>query len=968
MANNNFSQTAAFIWSVADSLRGGFRQSQYGSVILPFTLLRRLECALEPSKEAVLAEHERIKAINLPEEVKETFLLRATQSSAQPDGLPFFNTSPTNLGKMGQSNIKANLEKYVQSFSKDAREIFEHFKFDEFVGLLEDANLLYKVVKKFATIDLSPRKISNYEMGLVFEELIRRFAESSRESFGEHYTPKDIVRLTTSLVLTKDDDELCKEGAIRTLYDPTAGMGGFLSYGMEYVNELAPISLMCVFGQEINPESYAICKADMLMKGQDVSNIKLGNTLSDDKLQSNRFDYILSNPPFGLQWGNIENQIKNEYQKEGFGGRFGAGVPRLMDATLLFVLHTISKLKDKSEGGSRAGIIVNSACLFGGDASSGESEIRRYILDSDLLESIVFLPKNMFYNTSLQPFVLIFDSNKSEIRKQKIQLIDASDFGLRLKKSIGMKSVFLDDNSISELIDIYSDFKDCSGCKVVNNSDFKYRQVKVGLNSRKFEYEKVPFNVDVSSYLSDFLSDIHEGYEIDRCYVDEKDNLIGKVGVEFSFDIVNKLSNETGKQFRYYFKEGDDSWDIAISKKWNKVIFKDSEEHNDIDKVKYYYFSLNFDFDIDYLKYFFNSDKWKSWLITYNYDGVLNSPNKYSTLRKNIYFPDFVEQQKIASILDETAKWKQRLATLESDLWMEEKSDYNLDLYKLPVEKDLHSRVIELAPYPFANIMHHYGSISEYDYKARYEILLKLFECLSVFSVSVALGFVEKESGIDIVIDILKKQKRFLKNASFGVWSKLLSEIAKDYSHLSDKSLLVNVIFNDKLLELFEQSVKIRNDTSGHGSYPTKFAARETFRKVDKLYLDFLDLFHDIFRNYCLVKPISGVWDESKYTYELEEYSGLGSYPFGLIKMLSETPFADNELYFISSQNSEEKVKLFPFIRLIDLEEDSGLEAFYFYSKILTDKEDAEFVFISHQQIHKQKQLHKNIRLEAIYS
>ncbi|TOB31418.1 restriction endonuclease subunit S domain-containing protein, partial [Vibrio parahaemolyticus] len=264
---------------------------------------------------------------------------------------------------------------------------------------------------------------------------------------------------------------------------------------------------------------------------------------------------------------------------------------------------------------------------------------------------------------------------------------------------------------------IYSDFKDCSGCKVVNNSDFKYRQVKVGLNSRKFEYEKVPFNVDVSSYLSDFLSDIHEGYEIDRCYVDEKDNLIGKVGVEFSFDIVNKLSNETGKQFRYYFKEGDDSWDIAISKKWNKVIFKDSEEHNDIDKVKYYYFSLNFDFDIDYLKYFFNSDKWKSWLITYNYDGVLNSPNKYSTLRKNIYFPDFVEQQKIASILDETAKWKQRLATLESDLWMEEKSDYNLELYKLPVEKDLHSRVIELAPYPFANIMHHYGSISECDYK-----------------------------------------------------------------------------------------------------------------------------------------------------------------------------------------------------------------------------------------------------------
>nr|WP_275358290.1 type I restriction-modification system subunit M N-terminal domain-containing protein [Xenorhabdus bovienii] len=277
MSDTNFSQTAAFIWSVADLLRGDFKQSQYGRVILPFTLLRRLECVLAATKDAVVAEAEKLKTSRLPEEAKEKFLLRAS-------GLTFFNSSPMDLGKMGQNDIKDNLENYIQSFSRDAREIFGHFNFSEFVSLLQDANLLYKVVKKFATTDLSPKKISNHDMGLVFEELIRRFAESSNETAGEHFTPRDIVRLTTSLVFMEDDEALSKDGIIRTIYDPTAGTGGFLSSGMEYVHELNPNAVMRAFGQELNPESYAICKADMLIKGQDVSRIKLGNTLSNDQL------------------------------------------------------------------------------------------------------------------------------------------------------------------------------------------------------------------------------------------------------------------------------------------------------------------------------------------------------------------------------------------------------------------------------------------------------------------------------------------------------------------------------------------------------------------------------------------------------------------------------------------------------------------------------------------------------------
>ena len=456
MSNNNFSQVAAFIWSVADLLRGDFKQSQYGRVILPFTLLRRLECVLAESKAAVVAEHERIQPLNLPEDAQEKFLLRATNE------LAFFNTSPMDLGKMGQTDIKANLKTYVQSFSKDAREIFEHFKFDEFVGLLDDANLLYKVVKMFATTDLSPEAVSNHEMGLVFEELIRRFAEGSNETAGEHFTPRDIVRLTTSLVFMEDDEALSKEGIIRTIYDPTAGTGGFLSSGMEYVLELNPNAVMRAFGQELNPESYAICKADMLIKGQDVSRIKLGNTLSNDQLSQDKFDYMLSNPPFGVDWKKIEADIKDEHQVKGFDGRFGAGLPRVSDGSLLFLMHLISKMRNRDQAndqGSRIGIILNGSPLFTGSAGSGESEIRRYILEADLLEAIIALPNDMFYNTGIATYIWVLSNKKDAERKGKVQLIDGSNLYSKMRKSLGSKRNEMSEDDIKTIIRSFGDFE-----------------------------------------------------------------------------------------------------------------------------------------------------------------------------------------------------------------------------------------------------------------------------------------------------------------------------------------------------------------------------------------------------------------------------------------------------------------------------------------------------------------------------
>ncbi|MCP4989547.1 MAG: N-6 DNA methylase [Colwellia sp.] len=431
--NQTPNNLAAFCWSIADLLRGDFKQSQYGRIILPFTLLRRLEGVLEESKDAVLAEYEKIQKINLPEEAQEKLLLRAT------GGLNFFNTSKMNMSKLGESDIKANLESYIQAFSKDAREIFEYFNFAEFISQLNDADLLWKVVQRVRTTDLSPKVISNHDMGLTFEELIRRFAEGSNETAGEHFTPRDIVRLTTSLVFMKDDDALTKSGTIRTIYDPTVGTGGFLSSGMEYVHELNPQAVIRAYGQELNPESYAICKAGMLMKGQDVTNIKLGNTLSNDQLYDDKFDYMLSNPPFGVDWKKIDAIIKDENTLKGFDGRFGAGLPRVSDGSLLFLMHLLSKLRDASEGGGRIGIILNGSPLFTGGAGSGESEIRRYILEADLLETIVALPTDMFYNTGNASYVWVLSNKKSDERKGKVQLINGVNLYGKMRKSLGSK-------------------------------------------------------------------------------------------------------------------------------------------------------------------------------------------------------------------------------------------------------------------------------------------------------------------------------------------------------------------------------------------------------------------------------------------------------------------------------------------------------------------------------------------------
>ena len=468
---------SAFIWSVADLLRGDYKQSDYGKVILPFTVLRRLDCVLEATKPAVLAELADKEKLGVN---PEPFLLRKA-------GQSFYNTSTLDLKKLlgDPDHIAQNLFSYVQAFSPAVRDVFERFEFHTQVERLAKAGLLYQVTEKFAQIDLHPEAVSNMQMGLVFEELIRKFAEISNETAGEHFTPREVIRLMVNLIFIEDDAILSKPGVVRTIYDPTAGTGGMLSVAGEYLAAHNPQARLTVFGQELNPESYAICKADMLIKGQDVANIAFGNTLSDDGHANKKFDYMLANPPFGVEWKKVEKEVRKEHEQLGYNGRFGPGLPRVSDGSMLFLLHLLSKMRPSSEGGSRFGIVLNGSPLFTGGAGSGESEIRRYVLENDLCEAIVGLPTDMFYNTGISTYIWIISNRKPEARKGKVQLIDASGMWQKMRKSLGSKRKELSDAHIERITRLFGDFVEAQEddgtpiSRIFDNEAFGYHSITV---------------------------------------------------------------------------------------------------------------------------------------------------------------------------------------------------------------------------------------------------------------------------------------------------------------------------------------------------------------------------------------------------------------------------------------------------------------------------------------------------------
>lgn len=472
---NGFQDKVNFIWNIAELLRGPYKKEQYGDVILPMSVLRRFDSVLADTKQAVLEKYE---------DLKKTKLQTVDPVLNTVSGQQFNNTSLFDFEKLlaDPDNIASNLRNYINGFSKNARDIIEHFDFDTHISKLDENDLLYLVLAEFTKIDLHPDRVSNLEMGYVFEELIRRFSEHGEA--GDHYTPREVIRLIVNILLGNASEDLTVPGKVTTVYDCAAGTGGMLSVAEQYLQDLNPGIQVEVFGQELNPQSYAICKADMMIKGHDAANIVLGDSFTKDGHAGESYRYMLTNPPFGVEWKKASKVIRQEHETMGYNGRFGAGLPRISDGSLLFLQHLISKMKQDEEG-SRIGIIFNGSPLFTGDAGSGESEIRRWIIENDMLEGIIALPDQLFYNTGISTYVWIVTNRKNSdpangpVRTGKVQLVNAVDFYQKMRKSLGSKRNEISDEQIDEISRIYAEFKEGEHCKIFDNEDFGFHKIVV---------------------------------------------------------------------------------------------------------------------------------------------------------------------------------------------------------------------------------------------------------------------------------------------------------------------------------------------------------------------------------------------------------------------------------------------------------------------------------------------------------
>ena len=465
----NFNGKVNFIWKIAELLRGPYKPEKYGDVILPMVVLRRFDCLLEKTKETVV---EKAKTVDI-----EIILNRTA-------GHGFSNKSQFDFKKLldDSDNIKANFESYIQGFSSNIREIIENFEFEKEIKKLDDNNLLFLVIKEFNSINFHPDVVSNQEMGYIFEELIRRFSENAEA--GDHYTPREVIKLMVNLIFAGKEKELTTPGSIFTVGDFACGTGGMLSVATNYIKKLNPKAQVEVFGQEINNQSYAICKSDILIKGQQEKNIVFGNSFTADGHRELKVRYALMNPPFGVDWKKDKDFIEKERKEYGINTRFGAGLPRTSDGSLLFLQHMLSKMVD-DEKGSRMAIVFNGSPLFTGDAGSGESEIRRWVIEKDLLEGIIALPTDLFYNTGIATYIWVLTNRKNEdllngpIRKGKIQLIDATSFSKKMRKSLGKKRNEISDADINKIVRIYGDFKENEYCKIFDNKEFGFLKVTI---------------------------------------------------------------------------------------------------------------------------------------------------------------------------------------------------------------------------------------------------------------------------------------------------------------------------------------------------------------------------------------------------------------------------------------------------------------------------------------------------------
>ena len=506
----NHQEISSFIWRVCDDeLRGLFKPHEYGDIILPFVVLRRLDCLIEPHKDEVVKQYNELLQSGIDD---------PTPIIRKKTGLNFFNYSPYDLTRLKSdpNGLKINFPNYLNGYSDNVHQILENFQLDKPVEKLIKNKKLYSLIDKFTEVDLHPDKIDNHTMGSIFEELLRKFSEMSNETSGEHYTPRDIVKLLVSLVFSGDEDNLKGEGIIRSIFDPCCGTGGMITIGKEWVNENISDDVMFqLYGQELNPQTFSICKSDFLITGEDPERIKLGSSLSNDQHEGRTFDYMITNPPFGVSWKSEQSYIDEESKNP--LGRFSVGTPRSSDGSLLFLQHMISKMKPE---GSRIGVVFNGSPLFTGDSGSGESEIRKWIIENDWLECVVSLPDSLFFNTGITTYIWIVSNKKKPNRKGKVQLIDGSSLFKTMKKSLGSKRKYMDDDQTQQILNSYSSFEESEISKIFDNEFFGYTKVTIEQplkengevvrkkdgtlkpDSKLRDSERIPLSEDIEEYFN----------------------------------------------------------------------------------------------------------------------------------------------------------------------------------------------------------------------------------------------------------------------------------------------------------------------------------------------------------------------------------------------------------------------------------------------------------------------------------
>ncbi|WP_176058990.1 class I SAM-dependent DNA methyltransferase [Paraburkholderia sp. BCC1876] len=908
----NHQALSSIIWSVADLLRGDYKQSEYGRVILPFTLLRRLDCLLKPTKSAVLAEFEaKTKAGVNPE----PFLI-------QEAGLSFYNTSHLDLVTLldDEDSIRQNLYAYVQAFSPAVRHIFESFDFSTQVERLARANLLYLVVDKFAKMDLDSRVLEDAQMGRVFEELIRKFAEVSNETAGEHFTPRDVVGLMVRLLFLDEEGMLTRgNAAARTIYDPTAGTGGMLSTAGEYLSQHNSSVSLTMFGQELNQESYAICKADMLVKGQYVDNIVLGNTLSNDGHSDRKFDYILSNPPFGVEWRQIEKAIRQEHEQGGSDGRFGPALPRVSDASFLFVMHMISKMKRAAEGGSRVGMVVSGAVLFTGDIGAGENRIRKWILEQDLLEGIVALPEGLFMNTGIASY-LIFLSTKKKLPRREIIFIDATKEWEILQRHSGSKVRYLSEKNIEFVCDSYKGKVEGAHVFFGRQQDMLYKNYRMISHGATISHS-VPLSVDADAR---FAALSQKGVAVQ---VQESE----QVGCRFdfwSFALNESEARENAVPLSTLVTQCSENeiWDFSINRSTGDADFSKGSRNSKAHR--FYRIERNL-ISPQFLRHQLEYKRTASDIHKSRRGAGWNS----DTLAQWVECPPANSQNAVVEFYASKEQLLRNIDRLELLQWQQNLGT-NMLRRSIKEYRTTTSYLVETLPHPLAALLH--KIICETNKREIIEGYRAFYECLGALLLSIALGVILEELGLAACRETLKHGRSVPKKITMGAYPKTLVKAMERSTEMSRPMLksIITQVAGHPVIDELEKATKIRNEVAHHGLL-TSSQSSDYIDKYEKILENLAENLDGIFSEAELVKPINQKWNGQVYENDMLSLTGVASTPFQRVTAMSSKPLISNDLYYrLKDLNGDVFVRLFHFVRCVEIVEGGESEGIYFFNSV----------------------------------